>query len=513
MFKIALLGLLLMACTVTESQNTTNYQDHQPLDHTPPPTVAESQNWTTYQDPAGFAIDIPKGWKVRADAGRITVAGTNMERVTILPLQFERQLNANRAQGILVNLSNQFSSRQKWDMPKSGWQFGSNGVRAVGADDRSLRETTALWWANTPQGATVFFYGVAGQPARFQSLEPVFARILGSFSVTQSGGGRGNRADASDPLAGLRFARWIDPTERAFSVEVPADWRVSGGIRRLSPTRRVDEIVAQSPDAQMTVRSGDVNVPTQYVEPNQTLMSLGYREGQMISGGFLMTRFMPGVVFATNYVQMTAGRSCGNLQFLRQTDLADYVRNLASQGLLLERNHYTAGEVIYTCQYNNQTYVGYVFAETSLNPNPGVGNVWSLQRLYGFTAPANRATQADAVLQRIQSTTSINPQWWAAEVGGDARIAENFRRYREFSANLQQQTQAERWASWDRTTEQRGDLLQNVTRVVDPQTGEPYKVQGGSNYYWIDPTREVIVGTNTPYKPTWDFREMVQTYR
>jgi len=399
-------------------------------------------------------------------------------------------------------------------MPRGGWQFGTNGVRAVGADESALRETTALWWANTPQGATLFLYGVAGQPARFQSLEPVFARILGSFRVTQaSGGGDGRRPNASDPLAGLQFGRWIDPTENAFSVEVPADWRVSGGIRRLSPTRRVDEIVAQSPDGQVTVRSGDVNVPTQYVEPNQTLMNLGNREGQMISGGFLMTRFMPGVVFATNYVQLTAGRSCGNLQLLRRIDRADYIRNLAAQGILLQGNQYTAGEVIYSCQYNGQSYIGYVFAETSLNPNPGVGNVWSLQRLYGFTAPANRATQADAVLQRMQSTFNINPQWWAAEVGGDARIAENFRRYREFSANLQQQTQAERWASWDRTAEQRGDLLQNVTRVVDPQTGQPYKVQGGSNYYWIDTTNDVIAGTNISSKPTWDFRELIQTYR
>ena len=50
-------------------------------------------------------------------------------------------------------------------------------------------------------------------------------------------------------------------------------------------------------------------------------------------------------------------------------------------------------------------------------------------------------------------------------------------------------------------------VLRNVTRVVDPQTGQPYKVQSGRTYYWIDTTRDVIAGTNIPYKPTWDFRE------
>jgi hypothetical protein len=93
------------------------------------------------------------------------------------------------------------------------------------------------------------------------------------------------------------------------------------------------------------------------------------------------------------------------------------------------------------------------------------------------------------------------------------RILDQFQRSRQFSANLQQQTQAQRQASWDVRTEQTGDILRNETRVVDPQTGQPYKVQSGSNYYWIDTTHDVIAGTNIPYKPTWDFREMIQTYR
>jgi hypothetical protein len=51
--------------------------------------------------------------------------------------------------------------------------FNSNGVRAVGADESRLRETTALWWANTNQGATGFFYAVAAPPARFKRRNPL----------------------------------------------------------------------------------------------------------------------------------------------------------------------------------------------------------------------------------------------------------------------------------------------------------------------------------------------------
>jgi hypothetical protein len=495
MFKLTALGTLLAAGQLFAAS-----------------TGIGAQGWTTHRDSLGFSLEIPGDWKVSNAAGRITVAGPNGERVTIYPLRVEGQLDADRARSVMVSLSSQFWPAQRWNMPRGGWQFGANGVRAVGADESKLRETTALWWLNTGQSATGFFYAVAAPPARFGAAEPVFARILDSFRVTRSGGSD-RPMSTSDPLAGMQFWRWTDPTENAFSAEVPADWRVSGGVRRLSPTRRSDEIVAHSPDGQVTVRSGDVNMQTQFIEPNQTMMNLGQSEGQMASGGFMIMRFMPAVVFAANYVQMTIGRGCSNLQWLRQNDRPDYIQSLASRGLLLERNQYTAGEVTYSCQAGGQTYIGYLFVETSINPNPGLANVWSVQRLYGFTAIANRASQADAVLQRMQGTFGINPRWWTAEVGGDARIAENFRRYREFSWQLQQQTQANRWAAWERRTEQTGNNLRNYTRVVDPQTRQAYTVESGSGYYWIDPIQNVIAGTNIPYKPGWDFREMIETYK
>ncbi|HEY0078876.1 MAG TPA: hypothetical protein VGB73_09550 [Pyrinomonadaceae bacterium] len=507
MLKIAMWGMLMTACAFFGGSGNDSAEGGSQGGQ------GGSQGWMRHQDPSGFELEIPRGWRVIAGQGRIAAEGPNMERVFIMPLQIEGQLDGRRAQGVLMGLSSQLWPRQKWVMPRSGWQFGTNGVRAVGLDDSTLRETTALWWANTPRGATVFFYAVAGQPASYQSLEPVFARVLGSFRVTHVNQQQAGAMGGGDPLASMQFQRWVDPTENAFSIEAPAGWRVSGGIKRERMIGRRSEFVAQSPDGQVTVRSGDVNVPDTYIEPSQTIMSLGYREGQMYSGGIPIYRFMPAVVFATNYVQMNVGRNCGNLQWLAQRDRPDYVQQLARQGFLVQGNHYTAGEVAFTCQAGGQPYVGYLFVETYAAPDMGVATMWYLKAIYGFLASANRAKEGDAVLQRAIGSFQLNPQWWAAQRQGEARTAEDLRRYNEFSYNLQKQMQNERWASWDRIAEQRGDVLSGQTRVVDPQTGQAYKAQSGSNYYWIDPTRNVIAGTNLPYQPTWDFREMVQTYR
>ena len=506
MLKITVCVLLLMSCSLTGSQNSSADSENSLAE--PHNSMTGAQGWTTHQDPAGFTIEIPAGWRVSAEGGRVTAAGPNSERVTILPLQIEGQLDARSAQAVLLGLSGQMWPRQRWSMPRSGWQFGQNGVRAVGADESTLRETTALWWANTPRGAAVFFYGVAGQPARFQSLEPVFARVLGSFRVTPGNGrqARGGGAGGGDPLASVRFKHWVDPSENAFSIEVPADWGVTGGIRRSDVEIKKNEWVAYSPDGQVVIRGGDVSLPAQYVELNQAMASEGYREGQWYQGGMFISRFMPGVAFASQYVQMKFGRNCSNPRWMFQKDRPDFVYQLARQGLVLQGYHTTAGEVAFECEINGRPYVGYVFAETSAAPGMGVATVWSSRTLYGFLAPADRAREADAVLHRAVASLSLNPQWAARELGRERRILDELKRYNEFAYNLQKQTQAERMAAIDRVSERTQDVLSGKTNVIDTETGQQYKAQAGSSYYWIDPTRNVITGTNLPYQPTWDFR-------
>jgi hypothetical protein len=492
-FSIAPAVLVLTACSLTNS--LTNV----------------AADWTTHEDPAGFAVEIPSGWQVRSDAGRTTIAGPNKERVTVLPVRVAGQLDAGSARKLLLGLANQFWPGRKWHMPRDGWQFGQNGVRAVGDGEDGLRETAALWWVNTPQGAACFFYEVAAEPARFQSNQATFARILKSFRVTQAAQG----ADSADPLAAMRFQRWTDPTEGAFSLEVPAEWRTTGGIKRANATSRASEWVIESPDGEVSIRSGDVNIPNQFIEPSETITSFGYSEGQTYAGtNWIVLRYMPAVNFASDYVQRAVGSlNCRNMRWLAQKDRADYVEQMLQSGLLQSDHTYTAAEVTGTCQKGGQPYIAYLFVVTSAAPDMGVARTWSVQTLSGFFAAAGRAREADAVLQRGIASFHIDPQWFAAQQGAERRIAEDNRRYREYAAELQQQTQAERWASWDRITEQRGDVLRGQTRVVDPESGQAYKVQSGNNYYWVDPTREVIVGTNTPYRPTWDFRELIETYR
>ena len=256
----------------------------------------------------------------------------------------------------------------------------------------------------------------------------------------------------------LQFKQWVDPTESAFSLDVPVGWKISGGIKRAADTR--SEIMMQSPDGQTVVKIGDVNVPLSYLEPNQTLTSLGYREGQMASNTLQIRRYLSGTQFAAAYLQSAVAGRCSNLQLVNNRDRTDYVQALAQRGLIPSfATAYTAGEVMITCQSNGQQYIGYAFAETYKVDYQGTGTAWSLKTLYAFIAPASLGAVGDAVAQRGMATLQQNIQWAMGERQFDQKAFEDYKKYRKYSAYLQQQMTEDRVDLMDKIAEQRRDVL------------------------------------------------------
>jgi hypothetical protein len=256
----------------------------------------------------------------------------------------------------------------------------------------------------------------------------------------------------------LQFKQWVDPTESAFSLDVPVGWKISGGIKRASDTR--SEITMQSPDNQIIVKIGDVNVPLSYVELSQTLASLGYREGQMASNTLQIRSYLSGTQFAGAYLQSAVAQRCSNVQLINKQDRADYVQALRARGLVPGfATAYTAGEVMITCQANGQKYIAYSFAETYKVNYQGTGTAWALKTLYAFIAPADLGAVGDAVVQRGMQTLQQNMQWARGEHAFDQKAFEDYKQYRKYSSELQRQTTEDRVDLMDKIARQRREVL------------------------------------------------------
>src|SRR5579883_2579920 len=123
-----------------------------------------------------------------------------------------------------------------------------------------------------------------------------------------------------NPAAIPRFTSWIDPVERAFTVNVPAGWQTSGGTHRNAPIDARNYIAVQSPDKQILAWVDDPNILPRQV-PHPAYYRLGYYEGRVVetqAGPLQIERFRTGAQFAQEFVE---GRFCKSPESLASFDL------------------------------------------------------------------------------------------------------------------------------------------------------------------------------------------------
>ena len=280
----------------------------------------DSPGWSVHQDPSGFAIEVPDGWGARADgaSGRAVVIGPLGEQVVIWPV-FAAGARGLPAPVVLQQLAAEVFPKASWGAP---WASGPGSAAQYGRDgERSLAAGFAA--VVSPRGVAGTFYCVAAPPESFGRDNETFTRILQSFKAAgPEAGGQGQAPPAR------RYVRWSDPSENAFSVEVPADWRTEGGLLRLAPVDTRTAFSVTSPDGAVRIVAGDSRIPN-FGVPNQTLAFTGFNEGSWYSPGYgvnmMIRRFVPGTAFAAEYVQSQVAQACGGLRIDGSRDRPDAV--------------------------------------------------------------------------------------------------------------------------------------------------------------------------------------------
>src|SRR5581483_2847894 len=124
---------------------------------------------------------------------------------------------------------------------------------------------------------------------------PTFARIFSSLTFAPPAAGSG---------PALPSTRWSDPREQAFSLELPSNWRIDGGLVRRAAVDVVYTWAATAPDGSAHISGGDASLPT-FTVPNAMLNMGGFREGSWYSPGYgvrmMVRQYIPGAAFARSY--------------------------------------------------------------------------------------------------------------------------------------------------------------------------------------------------------------------
>lgn len=213
----------------------------------------------------------------------------------------------------------------------------------------------------------------------------------------------------------VQFVKWVDPTERAFSLKVPKGWQVNGGIHWISQIDARGYLKARSPDGKVQIFIDDPDILTRQV-PHPAYAQMGWVEGKVVqaqTGPIFIQRFQSGSQYAQQHVTWRLCKSprwvkTGDLPALSQSitsAIESYAR--ASGGIARA----SAGEASFLCN-NDQ---GYVFATTVLasSPSPTAPiQIWGVYKLSGFvSSDPMRSMQARYIMDHMMATFTPNTSW------------------------------------------------------------------------------------------------------
>lgn len=457
--------------------------------------------WIKHSVKYGPFLIAPQGWTFNFDKknGSVFLNGTNGESAVIWPFFSGKPINAGAAGFALTKLERKVWPLARWNRPV---KVLSNAVQSGGRNG-TKSEIALLTWVNTPKGASLCLFAASAPTKDFNSSIKTFSRIFGSFRAA------GPALQKKPARPQISYVTWQDPRERAFTVRVPSSWNISGGAFRYAPLDVRLEMRSISHGGKMLAQIGDASIPV-YAIPNRLLSMGGYRPGMYYSPGYgireIVWPYMYGLRYARYYATSVVSKECSALHLTGSKDRNDISsaanRSYEEYGLPIRLS---VGEVKFSCIRNGEASSGYVFAGTYETQN-----LWGVMYLFVTLAPRRKFNEAMTILSHEIKTFKRNPQW----VEMNEHISMNASRIISETgnkiANMISSSYNYRQKVMSEISRRRENAILGEVDVVDPDTGEDYKVNDGSNYYWMSPNG-TVVGTNTDSVPNHDinFRKLM----
>jgi len=189
-----------------------------------------------------------------------------------------------------------------------------------------------------------------------------------------------------------------DPLEKAFTIDVPQGWTVKGGLFRLGYSDYRPMVDLQSPDGQISIRLGDVSIPT-YSVPNQ----FHPEEGSVLDLGaqiqMTVARYRSGREFAALYARARFSGTCQAL-VPQAVAAAPPVPDQPEEAAVKQSS---GGQVAYSCDGGRTAYA---YAKTALYPA-----FWQVHSLASFVAPSDQVPSARAIVEHCAKSFKLADGW------------------------------------------------------------------------------------------------------
>lgn len=477
---------------------------------------SSTSNWQSYKNENGVSLSHPSGWQTTTSAdGRIDVSNGSGASLTIVPFYvYGKVLEGAECprffKAMLKNVQD-----DNWSEPVQL----NKGTYKSSCRKNNLNEIAAAVMVNTPQ-ATLGRLCISRLPENSTpELTDNFARILGSMTMVKNTGSNlprmGQMQNMSQmqsmnqmpaqmsPLAMqtplMGFHTFMDPTEGAYTVDVPVGWNVQGGTDHPIAIDARPWVVAKSPDTLVTAFIGDGKIGPYYM-PTSLGMSLGNLPGMKYNSGTI-SAYVPAQKYIVDYaVKHLKQGGCTKIEVGPVVDLPQLAKQMIGMG-----TQANAASVTLTCLNKDKIpYTAYFVACTKALVSNGSG-MWWVTLIGGEVAPADRYQIGLVVIKRMLDTYNITAQW----SNNAAHTAGQVSRIYKAGADAVERTIVDGyWArqGGSHTGAARDplqgfdDYIRGQQTLQDPDTGTNYKVGYGNN--WINQSGTVLQ-SDTQIGPDW----------
>lgn len=431
----------------------------------------------------------------------------------------------NRAQLALIMLA--FSAAALAQQPKGFFGVGLKDAAGGGGEVGVIAPGSPAQAAGIRIGDVIVAVGgtpaadsnavaaALGAPAPRQAADLTVVRGGHRLQVHALLGSQGGGAPGSAPPAAARTAAAVsvaplkvagyqsftEPSEHAFTMEVPQGWATVGSLMRRAALEISPFVRTLSPDKMTYLMVGEPTLLT-YTPPNAMTLRLGWREGSLHNGGLggisMLLRYIPGPQFAKLYGQTALAGLCPQLHFEGTQERPDFA---AAADKLIPTpipSASTAGQASFTCRHGGQDMVVHVDAVTRGDRN---NVLWNVIFLRAFVAPKSVAPAAEQVLEHMTTTFRYDPKWVHLQDEISARSADAIRA-QVAQAERDEQGVIAKLNATDENFSSIDDIVSGYSTYKDQQTGQTYKLSNTNPGKWVgDGGRILSTPDNTP--PPW----------
>lgn len=317
--------------------------------------------------PEGFTLRHPGGWHARvADKTYILVSAPERAKehafLFVYPFflkaaitaddWFDRKLAELSAYFPKASVEKKRHLRTKPDEWAVKFRFEKNGKTFTGLALCSIFERSGI------------LYIAASRTESFENDRGMLLAMLQSFRF-----GEPENVAGSDASPQVRYVKFTDPTEGAFTLDVPQGWQTQGGTTRRASVDLVHAVQTVSPDKKTFIQFNDPGIPA-FALPNRVLAFSGFPEGSWYSPGYgvrnLVKRYAPGLQFLDEYLQQNYKSRLDRFEIVDRKDRPDIVADfnrifngLQATGVQFTQN---AGEAAFRFRQNGEPFVGYGMA-------------------------------------------------------------------------------------------------------------------------------------------------------